>query len=111
MRFGLIALVLSVELRSPAPDQAIEPGTILVAVGDSESIERLSRLTHPFTGDGPIIVIGFGDVGHRVGEILTEAGDKVRAIDKSDRPGVDLIPSPFVSGLVARDCTSAPRRG
>jgi Kef-type K+ transport system membrane component KefB/Trk K+ transport system NAD-binding subunit len=78
-------------LRSPAPDQVLAPGTMLVAVGSTESIERLSELARPITRKGPIVVVGYGDVGQKVAEFLSGSGEDVCVIDATDRPGVDVV--------------------
>lgn len=88
---NIVGRWLDDDLRSPSPDLLIEPGTILVAVGDPDSIEKLSQLTHPITQEGPIVVVGFGEVGQKVGEFLTATGEQVCAIDKTDLTGVDIV--------------------
>jgi len=79
------------DLRSPDPDAPIEPGTILVAVGDTESIERMSQLVYPIKQVGPIVVVGFGIVGRKVAQLLTDSGEAVHTIDKVEGLGVDVV--------------------
>ena len=75
----------------PAPDETIRPGTILVAAGNSESIEKLSELARPITQEGVIVVIGFGDVGRKLAEILAVGEEEVCVVDPVEHPGVDVV--------------------
>ena len=75
----------------PAADETIRPGTILVAAGTPESIEKLSEMARPITQEGAIVVIGFGDVGRKLAEILTAVEEEVCVVDPVERPGVHLV--------------------
>ena len=75
----------------PAAAEKLEPGTILVAVGAPESIHRLNDMSRPITQQGPIVVIGFADVGQKLVEILHAAGEEVRVVDEVERTGVDVV--------------------
>ena len=75
----------------PAPDQLLQPGMILVAAGSPESIKRLSEVGHPITQEGTIVVVGFGDVGSKLVEMLKDAEEDVCVIDKTGQPGVDVV--------------------
>jgi Kef-type K+ transport system membrane component KefB/Trk K+ transport system NAD-binding subunit len=79
-------------LRSPpAADEALEPDTILVAVGSPDSIRGLRELARPITQAGRLIVAGFGDVGQALTRYLTDAGEEVCVIDIVERAGVDVV--------------------
>jgi Trk K+ transport system NAD-binding subunit len=73
------------------PETVLRHRAILVAVGSSESIERLGRLATPLDGSGPFLVAGCGQVGGKVVEMLTEANEETVSIDKEEREGVDLV--------------------
>jgi Kef-type K+ transport system membrane component KefB/Trk K+ transport system NAD-binding subunit len=75
----------------PMPNETIQPGTILVAVGPPESIKRLRDTARPITGEGVIVVVGFGDVGQKLREILTAVGERVCVVGDEERPGVDVV--------------------
>ncbi len=80
------------ELRAaPDPHEVIPPGTILVAAGTPESIERLSELARPIREEGVIVVVGSGGVGQKLVEILRAVGEEVCVLDSEDRPGVDIV--------------------
>ena len=75
----------------PAADEKIPPGTILVVAGTPESIEKLSDMARPIRQEGVIVVIGFGDVGRKLAEILTAVEEEVCVVDLVERPGVDIV--------------------
>ena len=75
----------------PAADETIRPGTILVVAGTPESIEKLSEMARPITQEGTIVVIGFGDIGRKLAEILTAVDEEVCVVDPVERPGVHVV--------------------
>ena len=64
---------------------------ILVAAGTPDSIKRLSEIARPITQEGRVVVAGYGDVGSKVVEMLTDAGEDVCVIDATERPGVNVV--------------------
>ena len=77
-------------VRQPSIGTRLEAGSILVAVGSGASIGRLGRLTTPVPRTGPFLVVGNGDVGHKVAELLRDAGETVRVLDERPGDGVDI---------------------
>ena len=75
----------------PAADETIRPGTILVVAGTPENMEKLNEMARPITQEGAIVVIGFGDVGRKLVEILTAVDEKVCVVDPVGRPGVHIV--------------------
>ena len=75
----------------PAAAEKLQPGAILVAVGTPESIHRLNEMSRPITQQGPILVIGFADVGQKLVEILRAVGEDVRVVDEVESAGVDVV--------------------
>ena len=75
----------------PETDQQLLPGMILVAAGSPDSIKRLSEISHPITQSGTIVVVGYGDVGSKLVEMLKAAGEAVCVIDDKEQPGVDVL--------------------
>jgi Trk K+ transport system NAD-binding subunit len=73
------------------PETLLMPRSIVVAIGSSESIERLGRLATPLAHGGPFVVLGCGEVGGRVVEMLSDAGEETFVIDQRPRDGVDLV--------------------
>ena len=81
-------------LTPPTADMRLEPRGILVVVGGTESLQRVSRLaegTTPLRREGPFVIAGFGEVGKKVHQLLTDVGEPCVAIDRQDLPGVDLV--------------------
>lgn len=72
-------------------DAVLRPGAILLAVGSEESIQRLGRLATPLAKTGPFLVAGYGEVGSKVVEMLSDAGEPTRVIDRQSLDGVDVV--------------------
>lgn len=78
----------------PRSDMRLEANGILVLIGSEESIARFGELCHatqPLRSDGPFLVAGAGEVGQKVAQLLRDAGEEVRVIDRSDDQGVDVV--------------------
>ncbi|MGZ7032818.1 MAG: potassium channel family protein [Thermoanaerobaculia bacterium] len=71
----------------------IQPGSILELVGDEESLSRAAALigSTPLRQSGPFLVAGFGEVGRKVHELLTDAGEEVRVVERSPGARVDVV--------------------
>jgi Trk K+ transport system NAD-binding subunit len=70
----------------------IESGSILEVVGDDAALERAAMLAGSrfLRNSGPFLIGGFGEVGRKVHELLTDAGEDVRVIEREPRAGVDV---------------------
>ena len=69
----------------PTPGQEeIESHSVLMALGTSDSLTRLRDLTTGKRREGPLIVIGYGDVGRRIVKVLSERGIEPMVIDKRE---------------------------
>lgn len=87
------------------PDTRLVRGAILVVVGSLEAIERLaeaSRGTSVLPPDGPFVIAGCGEVGSRVRQLLTDAGEQVVVIDRQDGEGVDIVGDILESDVITR---------
>jgi Trk K+ transport system NAD-binding subunit len=72
----------------------LAPNGLLVAVGSDASLLNLERLVErdvTLKRTGPFVVGGAGEVGRKVVQLLTDAGEPVRVIDHSPGPGVDFV--------------------
>ena len=76
---------------APAADEPLLPGTILIGAGSPDSIKRLSEIARPIKKEGRIVVAGYGDVGSKLVEMLTDAGEDVCVIDNREIPNVDVV--------------------
>jgi len=76
------------------PQMRLEPGGILVLVGTPESIQRFMAVcagTTQLRRHGPFLVCGGGEVGRKVVELLTDAGEETFVIDSQPGPAVNLL--------------------
>ncbi|MBN2530883.1 MAG: NAD-binding protein [Deltaproteobacteria bacterium] len=81
----------------PQPDAQTQMpvDSILIVVGSDDSIVKLGQLATPVATTGPFLVIGYGEVGQKVCELLTGAGEEVVVVDTHDQPGVDVVGDPL----------------
>jgi len=98
----IVALWLDGKLVSPPViTTRLEVGTILVAVGSPEGIQRLSKLATPVHRPGSIIVLGNGIVGQKVAEFLRLADESVTVVDE-DGDSVDVKGDPLDPSALER---------
>ncbi len=74
-------------------ESRIEAGALLELVGDHETLDRAAALIgSPYLRrSGPYLIAGFGEVGRKVHELLTDAGEEVRVIERQRVEGVDFV--------------------
>jgi len=80
-------------ITQPGPEMRLEPRGILVVVGSLDSLAKLATLADgatPLRRSGHFLVAGFGEVGQKVHQLLTDAGEEVRVVDRVARKGVDI---------------------
>jgi Trk K+ transport system NAD-binding subunit len=82
----------------------IEPGAVLELVGDQESIARAASAIGGvlLRTSGPFLIAGFGEVGRKVHELLTDAGEEVRVVERRPGPGVDVVGNVLDSSVLDR---------
>ncbi len=73
------------------PETRVEPGGILVVVGAHAKLEAVERMAMPIRRTGPIVLAGFGTVGHKVIEMLHDAGETCIVIDRIPALGVNVV--------------------
>lgn len=80
------------KLRTSA-DTMIEPNCVLELVGDADALEEAARAAGAklLRNSGPYLVGGFGEVGQKVHELLTDAGEEVRVIERAPGSNVDVV--------------------
>lgn len=86
------------------PETLVQAGAILVVVGGSARLPMVERLAMPIRRSGPIVLAGFGAVGHKVVEMLTDAGETCTVIDRVAAPGVDVV-----GNVLERSCLEKAR--
>jgi Trk K+ transport system NAD-binding subunit len=78
----------------PEPAMRLEPGGILILVGNDASIQNFMNLcagARQLRRHGPFLIAGGGEVGRKVAELLTDAGEETFIIDAQPGPGVNLV--------------------
>ncbi|MBT6149128.1 MAG: TrkA family potassium uptake protein, partial [Gemmatimonadetes bacterium] len=85
----------------PAAGDPLLPGMLLVAVGSPESILRLNDIVRPITLEGPLVLIGSGDVGRKLAEILSDADEQICRLGPAPGPEVDVVADLFEPGTLA----------
>ncbi len=77
----------------PSPSARLDSSTVLLVTGRPEQLEQLRGMTVSSVrqvSTGETVIIGYGEVGKRVAEVLAEAGIEHSVIDIEDQPGVDV---------------------
>jgi len=78
----------------PTPSMRLEPGGILILVGNDESIRNFMNLcagARRLRREGQFLIAGGGEVGRKVAELLTDCGEETFMIDTRPGPGVNLV--------------------
>lgn len=72
---------------------AVEAGAILELVGERAALERAAALTGGtlLRNEGPFLIAGFGEVGRKVHELLCDAGEVVRVVERQAVDGADVV--------------------
>jgi voltage-gated potassium channel len=65
-------------------EEVIRPRSVLMAAGEAEALDRLRDLTIGPPREGPLMVVGYGDVGKRIVKVLTERGVSPSVVDKRE---------------------------
>jgi Trk K+ transport system NAD-binding subunit len=75
------------------PGTIIESGAVLELTGTPIALERaaLQIGASYFRGEGFFLIGGFGEVGRKVHELLTDVGEEVRVIERHPGAGVDFV--------------------
>ena len=78
----------------PTPDMRLEPGGILVLLGNDASIHDFMILcagARRLRRHGPFLIAGGGEVGRKVAQLLNDCGEQTLVIDSQAGPGVNLV--------------------
>jgi Trk K+ transport system NAD-binding subunit len=78
----------------PSPEMVIDESTVLLAAGREEQVQRLKERTRstlrPSTA-GETIVVGYGETGRTIGEVLQRRGVTYTVLDDVDMSDVDVV--------------------
>ncbi|WP_435332607.1 potassium channel family protein [Haloarchaeobius sp. TZWWS8] len=78
----------------PSPDIVLDEGTVLLAAGTESQLAKLTAMTrstirHHRTGE--VVIIGAGEVGSTVADVLASRDIDTTMVDVTDKPGVDVV--------------------
>jgi voltage-gated potassium channel len=65
-------------------EEVIRCHSVLMAVGEAEALDRLRDLTIGPPREGPMMLIGYGDVGRRIVKVLSDRGASLSVVDKRE---------------------------
>jgi Trk K+ transport system NAD-binding subunit len=76
-----------------AGDMRIAGGGVLELIGDAASLRDAAELIggQYLRQSGPFLVAGFGEVGRKVHELLEDAGEEVRVVERVPAEHVDVV--------------------
>jgi len=85
-------------------DARVEAGAILELVGERDALDRACALlqARPLRNSGPFLIAGFGEVGRKVHELLTDAGEEVRVVERQPGEGVDVVGNVLDAAVLER---------
>ncbi len=89
----------------PPPGMKLASHGILVAIGPAASLDRLGALARgpvALRRKGPFLIAGYGEVGRKVAELLRDAGEEVRVVDREPASGVDQVGSLLDPSILER---------
>ncbi|WP_424001976.1 potassium channel family protein [Haloarcula salina] len=78
----------------PDPDAELDGSTVLLVSGTERQLEQLKEMTLSSVRGfrrGETVIIGSGEVGQAIAADLRGAGVPHTVLDKSDKPGVDVV--------------------
>jgi len=87
---------------APGLDEPLQPGMILIGAGSPDSIVRLSEIARPIRKEGRIVIAGCCDVGSKLVEMLSDAGEDICVIDEHELPNVDIVGDILDSSVLER---------
>lgn len=92
-------------------EMLIEANAVLEVVGDAESVARaVDVIGGPMLRQsGPFLIAGFGEVGRKVHELLRDAGEEVRVVERRAAPDVDIVGDVLDSSVLTRAGINASR--
>jgi len=84
------------------PGARLAPGTILVVAGSQESLARLTELAIAISRRGAFLLLGHGETGRKVAELLRASGETVHVVSTVGGEGVDSVGDPLDEDLLVR---------
>ena len=76
---------------NPSPNVKVESNSVIMAVGNIDQLSRFRDLTLGVRKEGPIIILGYGDVGKQVAKALCISGIKPVIVDRKSLESIHLF--------------------
>jgi Trk K+ transport system NAD-binding subunit len=76
---------------NPVPEEMIQSNSVLMAVGEIEQLSRIRDLTLGTRKEGPLIMLGYGDVGRQVAKALCNAGIRPIIVDRQEFQSLNFV--------------------
>lgn len=85
-------------------DTLLEAGAVLELVGTHDALEESAHIlgTRLLHNEGAFLIAGFGEVGRKVHELLTDVGEDVRVIERHAGRNVDCVGDVLDSSVLER---------
>jgi Trk K+ transport system NAD-binding subunit len=82
----------------------LEPYAVVELVGEPDTLAHAAALlgTPLLRNNGPFLIAGFGEVGRKVHELLTDVGEQVRVIEQHSGASVDVVGDVLDTYVLAR---------
>lgn len=78
----------------PTASTLLPANGLVIVVGPVEQLEAFVEKTEgtsKMRDEGPVVIVGFGEVGRKVDELISDAGDSTITIDQTAIEGVDVV--------------------
>lgn len=76
---------------NPGSEEVIQSNSVLMAVGEIEQLSRIRDLTLGTRKEGPLIMLGYGDVGRQVAKALCNAGIRPIIVDRQEFQSLHFV--------------------
>ena len=86
----------------PQPNTTVEAGAIVVALGTTAALAELGEQATPLERSGPLLVIGFAEVGQKLVEMLESVGETVVTLGAEPHERLDLCGDPLDPDVLER---------
>ncbi|MBT8495795.1 MAG: NAD-binding protein [Deltaproteobacteria bacterium] len=84
------------------PFAPLAAGTILVCAGSRDAIDKFAELVHPIIRDGPLVIIGDGELAHKAKEMLVAVGEDVTLLSAEPHAEADEVGDMLDPGVLKR---------
>ncbi len=74
----------------PSPDARFEAGAIVLALGTPEAMASLGERAATLEQSGPLLVVGYGEVGQKLVEMLEGVEERVQVLAREPDPRLDV---------------------